>query len=130
MKYLQDYIQDKQTALFNKYNIFFAFSHTQLKEGLDKHDAKAKDYCTIGAGLCCPTDKAKEVEDGLDKIYIEGIAQDIAENGKKAIILRELNNHEAYYTHDVSSTYDSLYGYDVTKDMLWKLFNNKNYKLE
>ena len=128
MKYLTDYIQDKQTAIFDSCNSFFAFSNEQLKAGLTKHNAKREDYCTIGAGLCCPKDKANELSNGLDEIAKEGIAEDIAENGKEAIILRELANHEAYYTHDTSSTYESLLGYDITEDMVMKMFRNKNYK--
>ena len=33
MKYLSDYTEQEHTKVFNKYNVFFAFSIEQLKEG-------------------------------------------------------------------------------------------------
>ena len=34
MKYLSEIMEEKQTELFNKYNVFFAFNNEQFKEGL------------------------------------------------------------------------------------------------
>ncbi|MCW8349172.1 hypothetical protein MD535_24605 [Vibrio sp. ZSDZ65] len=112
MKYLSDYTKDKQTKLYDKTGAFFAFSKEQFedskKEGIE--------YCHLFAGLICPCDTAQEVMAGLDKIQKEGIAQDIAENGKAAIIRRELFNHECFYTGDVTDCVEKLDGYEISKE--------------
>ncbi|OEF77678.1 hypothetical protein OA5_16955, partial [Vibrio cyclitrophicus 1F111] len=97
MKYLSHYIQDKQTQAFNDAGAFFAFSNQQFDEA-KKEGVK---YASLGMGLICPVDNAKQLMTRLDSIAQEGIAEDIKENGKKAIIRRELFNHECFYTNDI-----------------------------
>ena len=116
MKYLTDYITDKQTALFEEYGVFFAFSNKQLEE-------KAKpntEYVALGMGMVMPKQENKEVYkeyfEKLNNITKEGIAQDIKENGKKQIIWRELANHEAGYTGSAAQTIDALDGYGFTEE--------------
>ncbi|MEZ8335996.1 hypothetical protein AB6D90_25755, partial [Vibrio splendidus] len=88
MKYLSHYIQAKQTQAFNEAGAFFAFSNKQL-DGEKKEGVK---YASLGMGLICPVDNAKQLMTRLDSIAQEGIVEDIEENGKKAIIRRELFN--------------------------------------
>lgn len=128
MKYLQDYITDKQTEAYNKYKAFFAFSDEQLKEGLDKFNLTIEECCPIGYGLYCSKLNNKKLRLELNNIYKEGVEQDIKENGKEAIIVRELLNHEAYYTYDIEDTYDALDGYNITREMIMQMLNNKNHK--
>ena len=111
MKYLSDYVQDKQTELFDTTGAFFAFSNKQFDEA--KKDNV--NYVSLGAGLIAPKDNAKELMKGLETIHTQGIAEDIKENGKEAIIQRELGNHEAQITGDISDTVDSLDGYGITE---------------
>lgn len=125
MKYLQDYIQDKQTELFNLTGTFFAFSMEQFNEGKKLN----VEYVSMGGGMVCNKHYAQTLTDGLEKIHKEGIAQDIKENGKEAIILRELGNHEAWYTGDIESTSDALEGYDFTDKEIQIMFRNRNAKL-
>lgn len=109
MKSLSHYIQDKQTQVFNDAGAFFAFSNQQF--------AKAKqqgiEYVSIGAGLICPPDKAKQLINRLATINKEGIKQDIEDNGKDAIIRRELFNYECFYSGDIMDCVENLteYGY-------------------
>jgi hypothetical protein len=126
MKYLSDYMSDKQTALFKKTGSFFAFGRKQFEE----KRVEGVKYYNMGAGLLCPKETAKELSDGLDKIYVEAIAQDMEENGKKAIILRELGNHECWYTGDPEPCVDKLKDYPITKEEVWKVFKNKKAVLE
>lgn len=110
MKYLSNYIEQKQTDLFNKTGAFFAFSQKQL-------DEKKQDninYVSCGSGLIAPKENVNQLINGLETIHAEGIAEDIKENGKPAIIQRELGNHEAQITGDISDTVDSLDGYGIT----------------
>ena len=95
MKFLSDYVTDKQTELFEEYGVFFAFSGEQL-ERQGKPDTE---YVSFGGGMVMPKNEDKNVYKEFfakfNNITKEGIAQDIKENGKQKIIWRELGNHEA-----------------------------------
>ena len=43
-------------------------------------------------------------------------AVDLAENGRREIIWRELASHEAQLTLDITSTADALEGYGITRE--------------
>lgn len=112
MKYLHDYIDQAQTDLFNETSSFFAFSSKQVAEGIGhKTDIK---YINIGNGLFTPEDKAQQVIDSLENIYKEGIKRDVADNGLRAIIRRELGNHEAQISMDLDDTRRALKDYPIT----------------
>jgi len=122
MKYLSDYMEAKQTELFNKTGTIFAFSDKQFEE----QKVKGKQYSRIGQGML--TEKGNEIEviEGLDTIYKESILLDIKENGRDKIILRELLNHEAFYTGDIEDTIDKLEDYPFKEDDISKVYQ-KNY---
>jgi len=112
MNYLSNYTDEKMTALFNRTGTFFAFSNKQFDE------AKTDDvkYTSCGAGMICPTDNVDTLMTGLETIHSAGIAADMAENGAKAIIHRELANHEAQICGSIESTLDALAGYPITRE--------------
>ena len=122
MKDLLDYMQDKQSALFDKYGVFFAFSKEQFlaarKEGVK--------YVDVGAGMIVPKEHVKVVHDTLEQIYQDGIKQDIEENGKEAIIKRELGNYECYYTGDISDAVEALEDYGISHEQVENIFKNNN----
>jgi len=119
MKTLQDYIQDKQTALFDEYEIFFAFSQKQYS---DKSKPNTE-YVALDAGMMIPKNKnIKEFIDKLENIHKEGIEEDIKENGKKKIIWRELANHEAGYTGSPNDTIGHLEEYGFSEEEIRKEF--------
>ncbi|MFA0423363.1 hypothetical protein AB4562_15225 [Vibrio sp. 10N.222.54.A1] len=120
MKYLSHYIQAKQTQAFNEAGAFFAFSNKQFDEA-KKEGVK---YASLGMGLICPVDNAKQLMTRLDSIAQEGIAKDIEENGKKAIIRRELFNHECFYTNDICDCIEKLEGYGISYDEVYEVFNH------
>ncbi|CAK1904773.1 BCTnown [Vibrio crassostreae] len=120
MKYLSHYIQDKQTQAFNEAGAFFAFSNKQF-DGAKKEGVK---YASLGMGLICPVGNAKQLMIRLDSIAQEGIAEDIEENGKKAIIRRELFNHECFYTNDICDCVEKLEGYGISYDEVYEVFNH------
>lgn len=110
MKYLSHYMEEQQTKLFNDTGSFFAFSNEQFEKA--KKDGVA--YVALGSGLICPKEYAEKVFTKLDTIYVNAIAQDLAENGKDGVIERELANHEAYYTGDIEDTVYALEDYGIT----------------
>lgn len=112
MMYLSDYMQDAQTELFKSTGAFFAFSPKQFNEAREE----GVKYTSCGAGMICPSDNVDRLMTDLEKIGVKGIAQDMKENGKKAIIHRELANHEAQITGSLGSTLDALDGYPITRE--------------
>ena len=129
MKYLQDYIKEGTTALLNECSAFFAFSESQLEEGLAKQEDKdVSHYCSMSGGLICLKSKAKDWVVKFDKLVEEGIKQDIEENGKWNIIRRELNNHEVFYIGDIESTVDSLIDYGFTVEEINTVYRGRQFK--
>ncbi len=114
MKSLSNYTNALQTKLFTATGAFFAFSSKQLNE-------KKKDgvvYVSMGSGMICPRTEAANLMSGLDGINKTGIAQDIEENGIKAIIHRELANYESQITGDIGDTAAALTDYPITKEQI------------
>lgn len=124
MNYLSDYTNAAQTELFDKVGAFFAFSNKQL-EGKIKEGIK---YVNMGAGMICPKENAKELIKGLSTIQDKGIEKDIADNGIKAIIHRELGNYECQITNDIDEVINVLEPYGVSEQEIqteWNEFYNK-----
>ena len=118
MRYLQDYMEEKQTALFKRTGTIFAFSNKQF----DEQKVEGKQYSRIAQGML--TEKGNEIEviNGLDKIYKDSIQQDMKENGKDKVILRELFNHECFYTGEITDTIHKLEDYPITEDDISQVF--------
>lgn len=114
MKYLSDYTEEKQTAAFEKAGAFFAFSNQQF----DEKKKEGIKYMSLGAGLISPEDTATQLVDDLGAIVKEATAQDIAENGVKAIIHREFANHECQLSGDYDNVIDKLEHYGITADQI------------
>ena len=122
MKYLSEYMEAKQTALFKRTGTFFAFSQEQFEE---KRKEGVK-YVNMGQGMLSPDEHYKEVMDELENIYKDSIKQDIKENGKEKIILRELYNHEAFYVGSIEDTIHKLEDYPFSEDDISNVYQ-KNY---
>jgi len=112
MKHLSDYMSERQTATFEKYGVFFAFSRKQIDEGRKE----GIQYQHVGHGMIVPKEHVEVVMKELDEIYQDGIKQDLAENGKEAIIKRELNNYECYCTGAIGNAFEALADYGITYD--------------
>ncbi len=94
MKYLSDYMNARQTELFNETGAFFAFSQSQF----DDKRREGVNYITLGSGLICPQDNVKQLEKGLSDILTWAIHQDVSENGVDRIVEREYFNYETHIT--------------------------------
>ncbi|MDC5842190.1 hypothetical protein OPW33_22955 [Vibrio europaeus] len=120
MKYLSDYTQQPQTALFDELGAFFAFSNKQF----DEAKKKGIEYVSLGMGMIVPKNNAKQLVERLEVIQKEGIKQDIAENGKEAIIRRELFNHECFYTGDICDCVEKLEEYGYSYDDIYQVYSH------
>jgi len=121
MKFLQDYIDEAQSKTLDDNGAFFAFGKKQFDEA-KKEGVK---YTSLGYGLICPTDNADKLIGDLERIAEEGIKQDIKENGIKAIIERELANHEVQITRDISDTVSALDGYGITEEQIKAVYKKR-----
>jgi hypothetical protein len=128
MKYLSQYTEKGVSDALKKAGAFFAFSDKQFDEQKDPNRAR-NEYINAGMGMVCPKDTVKTLLEEIHQVGIVGRKQDIAENGLNAIIRRELNNHEAYYTGNTESTEQALVGYPITRDQIIGVFKNKNYEV-
>jgi hypothetical protein len=129
MKYLTNYIEEAQTKAFNEAGAFFAFSDKQFNEA----KVEGVKYLSLGAGLICPGNKAKQLIATLDKVHAEGIKQDLAENGKAGVIHRELGNHEYSITYSIEDTARALEGYGITREEIQaegKVYLKAHYEWE
>ena len=107
------------TDLFNRLGTFFAFSQEQF----DEQRKEGVKYVHLGSGMITPKGTEGTLIDELAEIAQRGREQDLKENGKEAIIRRELRNHEATYVYSIESTIEALKGYPVTVEEIQKEFN-------
>ena len=129
MKYLSEIMEHRQSKLFKEKKVFFAFSNEQFKEGVEKHKlTKENKMVKMGGGMFCPSGNVKEVIDQMDLIYKESIIEDMKQ-GKEKVILRELGNHECFYTGDYSDCINKLEDYPIKKSEIKEVFY-KNYQAE
>ena len=112
MKYLSDYTKEATTELLKDTGAFFAFSNKQF----DEQKQEGVTYCRLNSGTICPKANAQKLVEGMKSVFEAGIKRDLAENGKKGIIHRELGNHEYCITLDITDTSGALSGYGITDD--------------
>jgi len=112
MKYLSNYTEAKTTKALDEAGAFFAFGKKQFDEQKKEH----VEYVSMGMGLVCPKANADTLARDLLRIGNEGRAEDLAENGKRGVIHRELGNHEYCVTYDITDTAMSLCGYGITDE--------------
>jgi hypothetical protein len=118
MKYLSEYTDKAISKALDDNGAFFAFGTPQFNEK-KKEGVK---YCSLGAGLICPTQNAKALMQAIDKAGEEGRKADLEENGKEAIILRELYNYESFYSYDWTTATQVLKSYGVTPEEVKEAF--------
>jgi|TARA_R100001015_G_scaffold18644_2_gene12331 hypothetical protein len=132
MKYLSHYMEEGQSALFKEMKVFFAFNNKQFEEGLQKHNLnKRHKIVSMGHGMYCPKKNAVKVINGLEGIYKLAIEKDLKENGIEKIVLRELENHECFWSGEIIDCVEKLENYPVTQEYIEKIYFKyyKNYDL-
>lgn len=118
VKSLSTYIESGQTALFEKYGVFFAFSQEQFAKKIEP----SIKYARIGTGMFCPVSSVDGFIEDHSALVAKGIAKDKEENGKSNIILRELKNFECFYICDVTDCVDALEDYGYTESDILKVY--------
>ncbi len=129
MKYLSDIMQDRQTQCFEDNKTFFAFNSQQLEEGKNKYqlDDSVK-LVSMGTGMICPKANADKLHQELETIYKDAILEDIKLHTLDRIILRELENHECFYTGDITDCVEKLKDYpNISEEKILKIYK-KNFR--
>lgn len=125
MKYLNDYTATPISEMLAKHGAFFAFGMTQFEEARNP-EIPNNEYCHIMHGMYAPKANADALVLEYAAICKKGIEDDIKENGFHNIILRELNNHECFYTGDHTDALQALQAYPgLTEKMVLDVFKNK-----
>jgi hypothetical protein len=120
MKYVEltKLYDEKQTEVFNKAQIFWAFS----QDALDECVAKNNNVEHTGIGGCgfLPTANVHQFEDDMSELaewFEETITLDQLEREE---ILYELANHECFYTgeyYDVFEMFKGKYSLELIKEV-------------
>lgn len=102
--------KDKISAILEKNEVFFAFNNEQLKEEVEKFNiSKDNKMARIGAGGYLPVKNLKSFQNENKeatkwlKDQKKKLREDKAELEKA--ILYELENHECFYTGDITDAY-------------------------
>tara|TARA_Y100000816_G_scaffold159357_2_gene113914 strand:- start:1962 stop:2363 length:402 start_codon:yes stop_codon:yes gene_type:complete len=126
MKYLSQIMENRQSELWEKKKVFFAFNKKQFEEGMEKHYLTSNDkIVNMGQGMFCPSENVEDVINQMDNIYKESIKEDMKQ-GKDKVILRELSNHECFWTGDITDCVEKLENYPITEEEILKVYR-KNY---
>jgi hypothetical protein len=123
---LKEERQNKNSELFNKVGLFWAFSNEQfntsktpLKEG--------EKYVSIGAGGYLPKSQVDNFLKGMETISKwEKSEIKKQKDGKESHILYELQNYECFYTNHI----DDLDFLPYTKKEIWQVYNKYKEQMQ
>ena len=117
--------QNDINALMDTCQVFWAFSNSQFDEGKAKCNLQPDEkLIDIGVGGFMPAKHKDTYIQGMKDIYLTFKEAMKDEKARKDHIAYELNNHEAYYTRDITSTLDAL-GEDFTKEEVLAVFDGR-----
>jgi|TARA_R100000084_G_C4565456_1_gene106662 hypothetical protein len=127
MKYLSEILEQRQTKLFNKHAVFFAFSNEQFKKGIEKCNlGKGEKVVNLGSGMFCPKVSASKFLKEHKTLVAKAIQEDL-EQGREAVILRELSNYECFVTGNIDDCVSALEDYKIKEDEIVAVYR-KNYE--
>jgi hypothetical protein len=119
--------EEKLSKLFKDCHVFFAFSAEQFQESKTEKQPDEK-YVHCGAGMYMPRSFDAPFESGFSDIQKWYKAEVKKSKAWEKEILYELNNHECYYTGDISPVVE-LFAGTYTKEQIFRVYK-KNYARE
>jgi hypothetical protein len=120
--------QNRFDAIIKESGMFFAFSDQQMEEGKKNCPLESGDeYVRSYAGGVLPRSKSKAFNIASDNLQV-WVEETIKENNlKEQHILYELDNHEAFYTYDITNSMMSL---PYTEEEVSEVFHKNKNKYE
>lgn len=115
--------ENKVSELINKCSMFFAFSDEQFHKNKTPLQEGEK-YVSIGAGAYMPKGQVDNYLNGIKEIEKWYKATVKNNKARRENIVYELNNHEAFYTHEIEDTLDAL-GSDYTAEEVMQVFREE-----
>lgn len=116
---------DDTNELMESCKVFWAFSDKQFIEGKAKIGLLENEkLIDIGAGGFMPSKYKDIFIQDMENINIAFKEAMKDKKDRRQHILYELNNHEAYYTHDIESTLNAL-GDDFTREEVLSVFDGR-----
>ena len=112
--------EQRQSAIFTKHGVFFAFSIDQFNDNKTPKEEGEK-YIHMGMGAYIPKSKLDAYladMEGNDQWFKDQVK---ANDQRRAHIAYELSNHECYYTGDIDSAVSAL-GDDYTFDEVHEVY--------
>lgn len=127
---LKSEFQKTTDQLIEKHKIFFAFSTSQLEEGMKKIGAKEKSELTnLGMGMIALKTEADafiEAMDQADKQYKKDLKE--AKEAKESAIYYELCNHECFYSGNIDPVvelFEDIYTIEEIKQVYKKYYSGE-----
>lgn len=124
---------DHQKAVDNlleKHKIFFAFSTSQLEEGMKKVGAKEKsELTTLGMGAIALKTEADQFMDAMSEAnsqYKKELKE--AKEAKESAIYYELCNYECFYSGDIDPVvemFEDIYTKEEIKQVYKKYYSGE-----
>jgi len=109
-------IRDEEfSKLCVKYSAGYAFSNEQLAELIAKFGIANEKLVNLGGGLLLPKKNVKLFLEEYNEISDKFVKNELADKGKKNIILYELANHECQITMDYSDVVEVCSAYGITE---------------
>jgi hypothetical protein len=75
--------------------------------------------------MICPKRNRTDLQEDLDLVLKNAITADVKENGIENIIIRELANHESYYTGSIEQTVAALASYEIAPGEILRIFKQE-----
>lgn len=129
--------QKRYDALFEKVGLFWAFGNEQFKEAMEKHPVDdGFKYVSIGMGGYFPGQNKQAYVDGMSELnaWEKQAKKELKENeaATESAILYELNNHECFYSCDLTEVielFDGIYTPEQIR-RVYKKHTNSRLQLE
>lgn len=128
MTTINNYLQEATNKLITDCDVFFAFSVSQMQEGINKLKEKGillpgEKVTDIGAGGYIPSKNVQKYIQGNKDIQKEYKRMKKDEKAKTEYILYELHNHEVFYTGNIN-TFCSTYMSDIPRDQVLSVYKS------
>jgi len=107
-------VTSAQTAIFDKYGTFFAFSAGQLNKG-KKEGVK---YESGPGGMVSPVGTVRKVYQELGELNDKKVKYELENNSIKDLIWDSLANYECQITGDWDDAVEALEEYGITADQV------------